>query len=66
VHPVTGPEDIVAAPWWIDGQRAPLRKAAPTLGEGNDYVLGTLLKWSQEERTEISLFDLEKRFASKK
>ena len=66
VHPVTGPEDIVAAPWWIDGQRAPLRKAAPTLGEGNDYVLGSLLEWSPEERAEISFFDLEKRYVSRK
>ncbi len=66
VHPITGPEDIVAAPWWIDGRRAPLRKPAPTLGEGNDYVLGSLLKWPQEDRIEISLFDLDKRHVSKK
>ncbi len=49
VHPVTGAENIVAAPWWIDGSRAPLRKTAPTLGEGNMYVLGTLLGWAPEE-----------------
>lgn len=66
VHPITGPENIVAAPWWIDGQRSPLRKPAPTLGEGNDYVLGSLLKWSLDDRAEISLFDLEKRNVSKK
>lgn len=45
IHPVSGPENIVAAPWWIDGQRPPLRKTAPTLGEGNSYVLGKLLGW---------------------
>lgn len=45
IHPVTGMEKIVAAPWWIDGHRAPLRKTAPTLGEGNAYVLGKLLGW---------------------
>jgi crotonobetainyl-CoA:carnitine CoA-transferase CaiB-like acyl-CoA transferase len=49
VHPVTGPENIVAAPWWIDGARAPLRKTAPTLGEGNAYVLGKLLGWKPED-----------------
>ncbi len=49
VHPVTGAENIVAAPWWIDGSRSPLRKTAPTLGEGNTYVLGTLLGWAPEE-----------------
>jgi crotonobetainyl-CoA:carnitine CoA-transferase CaiB-like acyl-CoA transferase len=49
IHPVSGPENIVAAPWWIDGRRAPLRKSAPTLGEGNAYVLGKLLGWSHED-----------------
>lgn len=65
IHPTTGPEDIVAAPWWIDGHRAPLRKTAPTLGEGNDYVLGSLLGWSTEDRNEISNFDVERRHGSK-
>lgn len=65
IHPTTGPEKIVAAPWWIDGQRAPLRKTAPTLGEGNDYVLGTLLGWSPEDRNNISSFDVERRSGSK-
>jgi crotonobetainyl-CoA:carnitine CoA-transferase CaiB-like acyl-CoA transferase len=49
VHPITGPENIVAAPWWIDGRRSPLRKTAPTLGEGNAYVLGKLLGWAPED-----------------
>jgi crotonobetainyl-CoA:carnitine CoA-transferase CaiB-like acyl-CoA transferase len=48
IHPVTGAENIVASPWWIDGRRPPLRKTAPTLGEGNTYVLGRLLGWPQE------------------
>jgi crotonobetainyl-CoA:carnitine CoA-transferase CaiB-like acyl-CoA transferase len=48
VHPITGPENIVAAPWWIDGARSPLRKTAPTLGEGNNYVLCKLLGWTPE------------------
>lgn len=61
IHPVTGPEEIVAAPWWIDGQRAPLRKSAPVLGEGNDYVLGFLLDWPPEDREEIMALDMEKR-----
>ena len=49
VHPMTGAENIVAAPGWVDGSRAPLRKTAPTLGEGNAYVLGTLLGWKPEQ-----------------
>lgn len=48
LHPVSGAEQIVAAPWWIDGARPPLRKTAPTLGEGNAYVLGRLLGWAPE------------------
>lgn len=66
IHPVTGPEEIVAAPWWIDGHRAPLRKSAPMLGEGNNYVLGFLLDWSPEDREAIMAFDLEKRHGSSK
>ncbi len=65
IHPITGPEEIVAAPWWIDGQRAPLRKTAPTLGEGNDYVLGQLLGWSPEDREELVASDMERRHGSK-
>ena len=61
IHPVTGPEEIVAAPWWIEGQRAPLRKSAPMLGEGNDYVLGFLLNWTVEDRERIMMFDQERR-----
>lgn len=52
-HPVTGPEDLVAAPWWIDGARPPLRKTAPTLGEGNEYVLGELLGWPAERYADL-------------
>jgi len=65
IHPVTGPEEIVAAPWWIDGHRAPLRKSAPVLGEGNDYVLGFLLNWTVEDRARIMAFDQEKRHDKK-
>jgi crotonobetainyl-CoA:carnitine CoA-transferase CaiB-like acyl-CoA transferase len=64
IHPVTGPEEIVAAPWWIDGHRAPLRKSAPVLGEGNDYVLGFLLEWPPEDRKAIMAMDMEKRHGS--
>jgi crotonobetainyl-CoA:carnitine CoA-transferase CaiB-like acyl-CoA transferase len=37
-HPYTGDEPLVAAPWRVNGQRPHLRKLAPLLGEGNDYV----------------------------
>lgn len=64
IHPTTGPENIVAAPWWIDGSRPPLRKTAPLLGEGNDYVLGTLLGWNVAQRRSLIQFDMERSHGS--
>lgn len=43
VHPTTGAEHLVAAPWRIDGNRPALRKPAPRLGEDNDYILRDVL-----------------------
>ena len=43
-HPVTGTEQLVAAPWRVNGVRPPIRRAAPRLGEHNDYVLREVLK----------------------
>ncbi len=48
-HPFTGSERIVAAPWRLDGRRPVLRKTAPLLGEGNDYVLRRILGLPDEE-----------------
>ena len=48
-HAITGREQVIAAPWRINGHRAPLRKNAPLLGEGNNYVLREILKLSSEE-----------------
>ena len=42
-HPFTGDEALVAAPWRVNGARPRLRKAAPILGEGDDYVLRHVL-----------------------
>ena len=57
VHPITGPEQIVAAPWWVNGARPPLRKTAPTLGEGNAYVLGGLLGWPPQAYEALNDFE---------
>ena len=42
-HPFTGDEVLVAAPWRVNGARPRLRKAAPIIGEGDDYVLRHVL-----------------------
>lgn len=42
-HPVTGRGDVIAAPWRINGRRAPVRKPAPLLAEGNLHVLRNIL-----------------------
>ena len=47
-HPVTGREDLIAAPWRINGQRAPVRKPAPVMAEGNTYVLRQILGLSDD------------------
>ena len=52
-HPVTGSEDLVAAPWRVNGRRPPFRKSAPTLGEGNQYVFGQLLGMQTFEIDEL-------------
>jgi crotonobetainyl-CoA:carnitine CoA-transferase CaiB-like acyl-CoA transferase len=49
LHPVSGPEELVAAPWRVDGHRADLRKPAPVLGESDDYVLSQVIGYPDEE-----------------
>ena len=48
LHPVSGPVSVVATPWRINGERAPIRKSAPTLGDSNEYVLRSVLSYSEE------------------
>ena len=48
-HSYTGDEMLVAAPWRESGARAAVRKPAPLLGEGDRYVLGDLLSFSEAE-----------------
>ncbi len=48
-HPYTGDEMLVAAPWRCDGRRAGLRKPAPLLGEGDDFVLRRRLSMPETE-----------------
>jgi len=48
-HPVAGSTQVFAPPYRMDGQRLPIRKAPPTLGEGTREVLQQLLQLSEQE-----------------
>lgn len=47
-HPVAGEVDVMSPPYRFDGERLPVRKAPPTLGEGTQEVLAELLGLSEE------------------
>ncbi|MFT4011278.1 MAG: CoA transferase [Nocardioidaceae bacterium] len=49
LHPVTGAETVVAAPWRMSGERPVVRKPAPQLGESNGYVLRRVLGLSEDD-----------------
>lgn len=48
-HPVAGTVDVLAPPYRLDGERLPVRRAPPTLGEGTREVLRELLDMSEAE-----------------
>jgi crotonobetainyl-CoA:carnitine CoA-transferase CaiB-like acyl-CoA transferase len=48
-HPVVGTTPVFAPPYRLDGQRLPIRKAPPTLGEGTRAVLQELLSMSDSQ-----------------
>lgn len=47
-HPVAGTVDVMASPYRFNGERLPVRRAPPTLGEGTNEVLSDLLGLSEE------------------
>jgi len=47
-HPVAGTVDVMASPYRFNGERLPVRRAPPTLGEGTNEVLADLLGLSAE------------------
>jgi len=47
-HPVAGEVDVMSPPYRFDGERLPVRKAPPTLGEGTNEVLADLLGLSDD------------------
>lgn len=52
-HPVTGDEQLVAAPWRVNGARPRLRRNAPSIGGDDAYVLDTILG-RREDQSETS------------
>lgn len=48
-HPVAGHTHVFSPPYRLDGQRLPIRKAPPTLGEGTRDILQQLLSLSDAE-----------------
>jgi crotonobetainyl-CoA:carnitine CoA-transferase CaiB-like acyl-CoA transferase len=48
-HPVAGHTPVLAPPCRLDGERLPVRRAPPTLGEGTREVLQALLNLSDPE-----------------
>ena len=53
LHPITGERDIVATPWKVNGQRTPIRKPAPLLGESNEHILRHVLGLTEDEIIEV-------------
>lgn len=48
-HPVAGTTHVFAPPYRLDGQRLPIRRAPPTLGEATREVLQQLLQLPESE-----------------
>ncbi|MDD0817098.1 CaiB/BaiF CoA-transferase family protein [Curvibacter sp. HBC28] len=48
-HPVAGSTHVLAPPYRLDGERLPVRRAPPTLGEGTREVLADLLGYTPEQ-----------------
>lgn len=52
-HPVAGSVDVMASPYRFNGERLPVRRAPPTLGEGTNEVLADLLGLSEEKLKDL-------------
>jgi len=48
-HPALGRREVMGAPWKLSKTPPTIERAAPLLGEHNDYVLGKLLGMSADE-----------------
>jgi crotonobetainyl-CoA:carnitine CoA-transferase CaiB-like acyl-CoA transferase len=48
-HPVSGPKDLIATPWRINGRRPPIRHPAPCIGEHTDSILRDVLSYAETD-----------------
>ena len=55
MHPYTGKEWLVGAPWRLNGKRPLPRKPAPVLGESNDFILRSIIGLNKREIAELNL-----------
>jgi len=53
-HPVEGTTPVFAPPYRLDGQRLPIRRAPPTLGEGTREVLQRLLPMDEARLQQLA------------
>lgn len=54
-HPVAGSTHVMAPPYRLDGERLPVRRAPPELGEGTREVLSSLLGLGDERLAELKV-----------
>jgi crotonobetainyl-CoA:carnitine CoA-transferase CaiB-like acyl-CoA transferase len=52
-HPVAGSTHVMAPPYRLDGERLPVRRAPPELGEGTREVLSSLLGLGDDRLAEL-------------
>ncbi|SDE38232.1 CaiB/BaiF CoA transferase family protein [Paraburkholderia lycopersici] len=52
-HTESGTTPVLAPPWRIDGERMPVRRAPPQLGEGTHEVLQSMLGYSAQKLAEL-------------
>lgn len=53
-HPLAGSTHVLAPPYRLDGERLPVRRPAPTLGEGTREVLADLLGFDVERLADLT------------
>jgi crotonobetainyl-CoA:carnitine CoA-transferase CaiB-like acyl-CoA transferase len=56
-HPISGPRNLIATPWLLDGKRMDVRNPAPLLGADNDDVMKRILKFDRQKLAALRASD---------